>query len=280
MLLFLSLITVAISWGRQGHQITGIIAQRFLTPQAQELLNRLFPESKGQIAPLTTWADEVRGTPAFAWTANLHYINPRDRPPSYCEYVDSRDCPTGRCVVGAIGNYTDQARCTRSDAVRQTAIKFLFHFIGDLAQPLHACGRDRGGNDASVIFNGSRRNMHQIWDTQIPVQRMDRDFRGSIDVYAQFLINAISTGPFSTVRNEWLYTDIFERTTSGNSVAAVKWTNDSNGFNCNTVWGPYVQNPNQDLAFDYYEDVYRVADLQLAKAGYRLADTLNKIAAC
>lgn len=37
---------------------------------------------------------------------------------------------------------------------RSESLKFLIHFIGDIHQPLHVSGRGKGGNDASVRFNG------------------------------------------------------------------------------------------------------------------------------
>jgi S1/P1 Nuclease len=34
------------------------------------------------------------------------------------------------------------------------ALKFLIHFTGDMHQPLHLTGRDRGGNSDKVSFDG------------------------------------------------------------------------------------------------------------------------------
>lgn len=36
----------------------------------------------------------------------------------------------------------------------EEALKFLIHFVGDLHQPLHLTGRDKGGNGAKVRFDG------------------------------------------------------------------------------------------------------------------------------
>jgi hypothetical protein len=40
-----------------------------------------------------------------------------------------------------------------SDDVASEALKFLIHFVGDMHQPLHLTGRDRGGNSISVLFD-------------------------------------------------------------------------------------------------------------------------------
>ena len=47
------------------------------------------------------------------------------------------------------------------------------HFIGDIHQPFHALGDDRGGNDIPVAFLGSsvcgtyNCNLHGVWDDMI-----------------------------------------------------------------------------------------------------------------
>lgn len=35
----------------------------------------------------------------------------------------------------------------------QEALKFLIHFVGDMHQPLHLSGRDKGGNGAKVHWD-------------------------------------------------------------------------------------------------------------------------------
>lgn len=37
------------------------------------------------------------------------------------------------------------------------ALRFLVHFLGDLHQPLHLTGRERGGNGAIFKFEGRTR---------------------------------------------------------------------------------------------------------------------------
>ena len=51
---------------------------------------------------------------------------------------------------------------------RSLAIRFVDHFIGDLTQPLHVCGRDRGGNTDHVVFgNQHTLNFHKLWDSSL-----------------------------------------------------------------------------------------------------------------
>jgi hypothetical protein len=50
---------------------------------------------------------------------------------------------------------------------RLMALAFLVHFVGDLAQPMHAGDRgDLGGNKVAANYGiiGGRTNLHSIWD--------------------------------------------------------------------------------------------------------------------
>jgi hypothetical protein len=245
----LGLVSTVLAWGSEGHSLVGGIAQEFLTPQAKEGLLELFPEVNGQLKQLTNWADKIKSNRvAYGWSNGLHYVNPQDNPTTLCEYVDTRDCRDGNCIVGAIANFTEQSRCNRPTPMRIVAIKFLSHFIGDLAQPLHACGRARGGNDVSVTFDGRLRKLHVIWDTDILLKRIRNDFKDSVDQYQSFLIQTIRTGAFTSVASSWLSkSDVFARTANGNSKAAIEWTNDSNGLNCKTIWNAYDADPDHDF---------------------------------
>jgi len=51
------------------------------------------------------------------------------------------------------------------DEERQTALKFLIHFFGDITQPLHCEALDVGGNTIDVTWNGASTNLHAVWDT-------------------------------------------------------------------------------------------------------------------
>lgn len=149
-------------WGRDGHRIIGHIAEQFLSTNARAAVRDLLGDES--LADVSTWADEVRGSPAYRWTAPLHYVN---SPPGSDGYDAQRDCADGCCVVGAIEHYADVLRDSQAPRpVRIEALKFLVHFVGDVHQPLHAgYGVDRGGNDVKVFFFGDNTNLHSLWDS-------------------------------------------------------------------------------------------------------------------
>ena len=55
-------------------------------------------------------------------------------------------------MLSAIRNTTGWLEAEYDGA--EEALKFLIHFVGDLHQPLHLTGRDKGGNGAKVRFDG------------------------------------------------------------------------------------------------------------------------------
>jgi hypothetical protein len=285
--MLLSIISVAVTganaWGAQGHELVGSIAQQFLTPQAIRGLSSLYPNQDGNLKSLTNWADSIKSNVRYAYANPYHFVNPvhiNGKVP-ICEYVDERDCKDRKCAVGAIANYTMQATCDQPIPVREEAIKFLAHFVGDVSQPLHACGRERGGNDVRVKFDGRTKKLHQIWDTDILVKRVNNDFKGALNNYESFLVNSIRTGAFASIKEDWISkADILELSPNKNSKMAIDWIKDSNGFNCKTVWAQYDLDNTVDFGEDYYLENYRLVDLQLAKGAYRLANLINRLFEC
>lgn len=53
-----------------------------------------------------------------------------------------------------------------SAAHKKEALEFLVHFLGDVTQPLHDEAHEVGGNDIAVTFDGTKTNLHHIWDTK------------------------------------------------------------------------------------------------------------------
>lgn len=150
------------AWGTEGHQVVALIAEAQLTPKARAEIERLLAQEPGQtLASISTWADEHRNPATAAW----HYVNfPRDS----CQYVAERDCPDGKCVVGAIERQLILLNSGDSDEHKLLALKYLVHFVADVHQPLHAgYADDRGGNQYQLqaFMRGS--NLHALWDSGI-----------------------------------------------------------------------------------------------------------------
>jgi len=263
-------------WGKVGHTLTGQIAQKLMRPETYAQLAKILPASyNGDVGRATTWADEVKRVKGYAgWSGPLHYSDAEDTPPSSCSYDYKRDCPDGKCIVGAIANYTQRLiACRSSDAIREEAAKFLTHFIGDLTQPLHLCGRDKGGNEASVKFERKTVNLHTIWDTSLLEKKMKADYGDSQPRYLDALLKKAAT-TFKSQTATW--TSCMNK--SGNVAlnCPIEWAGDSEEMNCSAVWPAYDQDATQNFADNYYTKNIELAERQVIKAGVRMAAWFDK----
>ncbi|KAK4686679.1 nuclease S1, partial [Tremellales sp. Uapishka_1] len=156
----------ALAWGAAGHEIVATIAQIHLHPSTREkLCGVLPPEAKCHLAPIAAWADQVRMR--YRETAGMHYVNPQmDHPQDHCEYGEHGWINEDVNVLTAIMNKTRMVRDLEGKD-KDIPLRFLVHFIGDLHQPLHLTGRDKGGNGAMFRFEGRMRNLHSVWDSGI-----------------------------------------------------------------------------------------------------------------
>ena len=112
---------------------------------------------------MATWADKIRYD--ARWSAPLHYVGATgDHPPDNCLFpgTDGWDGRPRGNVLDAIQNVTSilsdfvstSGATASADAGAQEALKFLIHFVGDMHQPLHLTGRERGANGVKVTFDG------------------------------------------------------------------------------------------------------------------------------
>ena len=167
----------AYAWGAAGHEIVATIAQIHLPKPVLTLVCDILRPSLDlsepapvssvdayppcSLAPIAAWADKVRMRPEYRYTAPLHYVNAvDDAPPDGCAFPGAHGWqgrPTGN-VLAALGNVTNVLRefadGQRSVGDAEEALKFLVHWMGDMHQPLHMSGREKGGNGAKVAWNG------------------------------------------------------------------------------------------------------------------------------
>jgi hypothetical protein len=166
-----------------------LLATNHLESAARQNVAWLLGDSS--LADVAVWADEyLEGNNQ---TSFWHYVNIS---PDATSYNRDRDCPRqpgvlagGRgdrwrdCVVERILYNQERLANTSLDrADRAIALKFLVHLIGDLHQPFHALGVERGGNGILVSAFGSATcsygdgtpypcNLHGVWDTVLIAHR-------------------------------------------------------------------------------------------------------------
>ena len=166
----------ALAWGSAGHEIAATIAQIHLPRPVLALvcdilhpeLNLSSPAARAaaadppcSLASIAAWADKIKGQPHYRYTAPMHYVNAvDDAPPDECAFPGTHGWQGRETsnVLAALGNVTnvlrDFAKGERRVDAAEEALKFFVHYMGDLHQPLHSSGREKGGNGARVTWNG------------------------------------------------------------------------------------------------------------------------------
>lgn len=260
-----------LTWGNTGHQIVAQIAQTMLTPTALSNVRRLITD--GNMSAVATWADDVRRSAQYSWSAPLHFIN---TPDWLCQYSKPRDCRNDLCCDGAIQNFTSRLHDHRlSQDHRTEALKFLIHFVGDIHQPLHvAFTSDLGGNNIDVIFNNAKTNLHSLWDSGMIYWRIDHDFGRENSKWRDSILKRIATEWASLVPS-WK-----SCSTSPFGACSTDWAVESLTSACRSA---YVNENGQKivkgdhLGMPYYNHVIGVVEQQIAKAGVRLANVINLV---
>ncbi|KAI0253356.1 S1/P1 nuclease-domain-containing protein [Lactifluus subvellereus] len=241
----------ALAWGAAGHEIVATIAQSHLDPQVLNTVCSILASDSATgvdqvradppcyLSTVATWADKIRFH--ARWSAPLHYIGGvGDHPPDDCRFpgADGWEGNERGNVLDAIQNVSsilvDFARTSASSGASaagapelvQEALKFLIHFAGDMHQPLHLSGRDRGGNSDKVTFDGRTTNLHSVWDNNLiakalrmtphnythplPVPALEDSLRGAIyDSYIRRIVwegvgVGKGTGRWETELDSWL----------------------------------------------------------------------------
>ncbi|KAF5512107.1 Nuclease S1 [Colletotrichum aenigma] len=271
----------AVAWGSLGHITTAYIASHFVANTTEAFFQDLLRnDTEHYLAGVATWADTIRYTRWGHFTGPFHFIDAHDSPPDYCGIDSERDCKAEGCVVTALANYTTRSLDTElSGWERNQAARFVVHFIGDIHQPLHNEDVARGGNGIHVKWYGTDFNLHHVWDSSIAEKLIGGARRRPYDNakrWADELADEIKTGKFAAQKEDWLKTLDFNDV----KATALAWAGEGNAFVCTHVFpeGPRAI-AGQELGGEYFQKAAPVIELQVAKAGVRMAAWLDLIAA-
>ena len=187
----------ASAWGCKGHQTVALIAEKHLTPEARQLVQKLLGENpidpklrrwcgnatSDLMVDASTWPDDIRNERK---NGPWHYI---DIPRGKHKGDLAEFCGSEGCVTRAIEEQRAILKDKSADPVKRAeAIRYLIHFVGDMHQPLHAINNaDNGGNCVPVKYfrhdplvnpvhperEDYSPNLHQIWDTEIIERDME-----------------------------------------------------------------------------------------------------------
>lgn len=182
------------AWGCKGHQTVALIAEKHLTPEARDFVQKLLAENpidpalkrycgnstRDAMLDASTWADDVRPERK---NGPWHYIDvPRGAKRGPLEPY----CGAEGCVTKAITEQLAILKDKNADAAKRAeALRYVIHFVGDLHQPLHdTTNADEGGNCVPVKYlrrnprqhnHSYSPNLHGLWDSAI----LERDAEGA-----------------------------------------------------------------------------------------------------
>ena len=283
--LTLALPVSAWAWGPEGHEIVADIADQYLTPVAQEKLEKILGSQKLDDYEISSWPDIIRGDKEYAekypGNGQWHYID-FDASQYYDENFELKPPTNGQDVVSQILRFEQvlKAKGTTPEE-RLDAVRFLTHFVADVHQPLHCAYRygDMGGNMIPIhSFHGRHYsfsvdspmdyapNLHAMWDEYL-VNELLAGVRPN--TLARRLAKEITPEQLDYWSNDpvlgWAI-DSYWRARK----EAYRWTN---GEKLPFKW----TGPGMDITSEYYIDSHLpVVREQLKKAGVRLARLLNE----
>ena len=304
-LIILPLLTFTFSaaaWDDAGHKLSTYIAWQRMTPQVREKAIKILlaaPEdsdlsvfylqdSRSDAAKqrelfmlASTWADIVRDRKFKArydkyHKGNWHYSD------TFWQTVNGKieylkEAEEGGKAVEKLYDFEKVLRDkSASDAEKAIALAWILHLGGDIHQPLHTSARvtelepkgDQGGNLFLLTPKGTPRenseNLHWFWDSIVKRNIPRLNDACDSDYLPPIGEAMMKKHPFAKMRNRLALGEFDE------------WQKESFAFNPTTVFSPDLiryQKPSEK----YKIRAMRLAEQQIAFAGYRLGEMLNQI---
>jgi hypothetical protein len=253
----------AFSWGPEGHRIVATIAFSRLDQPIKDQIALILGDE--DFVEVSNWADQVRLSRPN--TKDWHFV---DIPVSVSNYEAGRDCKelvTGDCAVKEL----ERARAVLKDGsqparARHEALKFIIHFVGDIHQPLHSATNnsrdqgDLGGNNVNTLLLTRTMKLHAVWDHGL----IDLDDQDEGDYADTLIAKLVNTGRADSSRTteDWVNESHALAVSVGYKYA---------GFRVGVT-------PTKKIVLGqaYVDKAKPVVDLQLARAGVRLARFLQE----
>jgi hypothetical protein len=192
----MALSSTAVAWNIPGHMLSAIIAYQVLrqeNPQTIEKVKALLEkhpwyesqwQARLQDIPVaehglvlfmqaSRWADDIRTQDKAQNRPPWHYINLPFKPEGQPHSVQIRE-PEPVNILTAMAENESVVKKESDGERKAIALAWLFHFVGDIHQPLHTAQLftvhypkgDRGGNEICVRVTqvGQPMDLHRFWD--------------------------------------------------------------------------------------------------------------------
>lgn len=237
----------AVFWGKNGHRVTGKIAEKHLTRKAKKSIDKIL---KGKsLAFVSTYADEIKSDRKYSKYYPWHYVNMNlDQ-----TYEQAEKNPEGDLVTGIDTCIAILKDKNSTDEEQNFHLKMLVHFMGDLHQPMHIGQKeDKGGNSIQVEWFGSGTNLHSVWDSKMidDWEMSYEELADNADSLSKKQLEAIEKG------------------------SIVDWVNEVHIVTKEVYNSVKV---GENLRYNYSYDHFETVRAQLQRGGIRLAKVLNEI---
>jgi hypothetical protein len=230
----------AMAWGSHGHKLVASFAKAALNKQVVDSVQHFL--GKMTFEETSVWMDEIKSDHSYAYMNSWHYVNIEKD----ATFVSSED----KNVLSQLELALSMLKHPERDFDKTvTALRLLFHLVGDIHQPLHCgYGSDRGGNELMVGFDGNSTNLHALWDT------------GIIEYYKISLKDCfkVSNGLSNDEKRKIQKIDVTE------------WM-----YECREFLPVIYDYKKRNISDDYTTIAKPIIEKQLTKAGIRLATILN-----
>ncbi len=228
------------AWGKKGHELVAEVAIHYLDAATKknvlDYLNGTKPEEAA------TWMDDQRKDPSYDFMKPYHYVN--------FEAGTPVTEPSGDNIISRLNTTLRELDHKQNLSKEDIKIRlfYLFHLVGDLHQPLHeGYGTDKGGNTYQVSFFGKGTNLHSVWDTDMIEYK-------NLTLEACLNCNHYNAKEMAALQN----------------INIIAWATEGRGY-----LGQVYNLPDHQMTVAYVEDSMPMVQLQILKAGLRLASILE-----
>jgi hypothetical protein len=270
------------AWNATGHRIVGAIAYDHLTAKARAQVDELLrqhPDFKALIGrdaflQASVWPDTIKGDNRFYDDTRAN-AQPTPLLPGFPDmarhtnwhYIDIPFSPDGTPLepIPSPNALIELRRILKETKLGAYDLPWLVHLTGDVHQPLHCTSRftksqpkgDQGGN---LVYVMPGRNLHALWDDLAGTDTTDAYVnRYAAEITSEFVKASGQRPRLSKDPKKWV----------------------DEGFDLAKrevyTFGPDTGSREHPLLLPatYEENARRIARIQLAKAGFRLAAALN-----
>jgi hypothetical protein len=242
----------ALAWGNTGHATIANIAELNLKPSVwTEIKTLLATDGVTHLSKVASWADTQREATDPTHTVRIP-IDGSAAPEHACT-------GTAMCADQAVAYYSSVlSDRSQPAAVREIALKYIIHLVGDLHQPLH--GSDPIGYNYVTLNGAAPVMIHAIWDDTI----IAAHGVASATLAQELINNGVGVTLGGTPRVWAAESSVIARDQVYATLPA-----------CWSYKAPACPDTPVALRSDYATVEYPIVAQRLKQAGYRLAAVLN-----